>query len=105
MSLMGRMRSHARYYFTPNCTRAQWVCALGYWPERSLLAKGWTPDRLAYQRDATPEEELEIRAATRCISYLYATLDYCLECEAEIVDGEELERLTKALRDFEAAHP
>lgn len=99
---MGRLRPQARYYFTPNSTRARWVCVLGYWPERSLLAKGWTPDRLAYQRDATPDEERDIRESVRCISFLYDSLDHCLQCEAEIVSADELLRLRDRLSRFES---
>jgi len=57
---------------TPSSKRYAYAVIVGWWPERSLKAKGYRSGSTLYIRQATKRELVELQEAMRCISYTYA---------------------------------
>lgn len=58
------------------------VYKMSAWPHGTLKNRGWLHAAVRYERDATPDEEMEQAAAWRFVAYRYNTW-------AEVVSDEE----------------
>lgn len=75
------MAELVNYYFLPAGRNAGFVVAFGNWPERILKHRGWTKERLVYQRVATQSEHDWMANCMRFQAYSYPSTEGLLEDE------------------------
>lgn len=70
-----------KYFHIPDGRNAGIAVAFGTWPTRILKHRGWSNDRLVYERVATPEEHEWLANCMRFQALHYGTVDGLVEDE------------------------
>jgi len=91
-----------RYFHLPKGSvverHAGITVVFGNWPVRVMKHRGWRPERLIHVRRTTQAEAEWLATCRRFQSIFYRTAEGLLDDEKDLLEGDELARLTRSLR-------